>query len=121
MYAIRSYYAFLTAGGCHVPSPIGRTDGGSVFGQYSRRGDAFFEKRSNEEALDAYEHALAQGGLEDEPRRHVERQRADTLFRLRRYPEAAAAYAALPPDDEAEIEKARSDARSGDVPSYNFV
>jgi len=37
------------------------------------------------------------------------------LFRLRRYPEAAKAYAELPQDAEVQIEKARSYARSGDV------
>ena len=31
--------------------------------QYSERGDAFFDKRSNEEALEAYDRALALGGL----------------------------------------------------------
>jgi len=84
--------------------------------QYAERGDAFYAKRSNEEALDAYDRALALGGLERAEHQHVARQRADTLFRLRRYPEAAAAYAALPQDDEVQIEKARSHARSGDVP-----
>jgi len=84
--------------------------------QYSERGDAFFDKRSNEEALEAYDRALALGGLKSNERRRVARQRADTLFRLRRYPEAAAAYAGLPQDDRVQIEKARSHARSGDVP-----
>ncbi|MBW2542141.1 MAG: hypothetical protein JRF15_08625, partial [Deltaproteobacteria bacterium] len=84
--------------------------------RYSERGDAFFAKRSNEEALDAYDRALALGGLEPDERLRVVRQRADTLFRLRRYPEAAAAYASLPQDDHIRIEKARSHARSGDVP-----
>ncbi len=84
--------------------------------QYSERGDAFYAKRSNEDALDAYDRALALGGLKRDERFRVARQRADTLFRLRRYPEAAAAYAALPQDDEIQIEKARSHARSGDVP-----
>jgi soluble lytic murein transglycosylase len=46
----------------------------------------------------------------------VKRQLANTLFRLRRYPEASIAYAALPQDDDVQIEKARSHARSGDVP-----
>ena len=30
------YLAATSAGGCHVPSPAGRIDGGSVFGQYRR-------------------------------------------------------------------------------------
>jgi soluble lytic murein transglycosylase len=84
--------------------------------QYSERGDAFFAKRSNEDALAAYDRALALGGLKPDARRRVLRQRADTLFRLRRYPEASAAYAKLPQDTEIQIEKARSHARSGDVP-----
>jgi soluble lytic murein transglycosylase len=83
---------------------------------YSERGDAFFDKRSNEEALGAYDRALALGGLKRDERLRAERKRADTLFRLRRYPEAAAAYAELPQDDRIEIEKARAYARSGDVP-----
>src|SRR5271165_4046538 len=29
------YCVTCTAGGCHVPSPGGRMDGGSVFGEYS--------------------------------------------------------------------------------------
>jgi soluble lytic murein transglycosylase len=84
--------------------------------QYRERGDAFYGKRSNEEALAAYDRALALGGLNRDERLRVKRQRADTLFRLRRYPEAATAYAALPQDDGTQIEKARSHARSGDVP-----
>ena len=83
--------------------------------QYSERGDAFYDKRSNEEALAAYDRALALGGLDRAARARVARQRADTLFRLRRYLGAAAAYAELTPNDEIEIEKARSYARSGDV------
>jgi len=30
------YCASVTAGGCHVPSPGGRIDGGVSFGQYRR-------------------------------------------------------------------------------------
>jgi soluble lytic murein transglycosylase len=84
--------------------------------QYRERGDAFYSKRSNEAALAAYDRALALGGLNRGELLRVKRQRADTLFRLRRYPEAATAYAALPQNDETQIEKARSHARSGDVP-----
>jgi tetratricopeptide (TPR) repeat protein len=84
--------------------------------RYRERGDAFYSKRSNEEALAAYDRALALGGLNRGELLRVKRQRADTLFRLRRYPEAATAYAALPQDAETQIEKARSHARSGDVP-----
>ena len=84
--------------------------------QYLERGDAFYSKHSNEEALAAYDRALALGGMDRGERLRVKRQRADTSFRLRRYREAAIAYAELPPDDEIQIEKARSYARSGDVP-----
>jgi len=84
--------------------------------QYRERGDAFYRKRSNEEALAAYDRGLALGGMTPAELLRAKRQRADTLFRLRRYPEAAIAYAALPQDDETKIEKARSHARSGDVP-----
>jgi len=84
--------------------------------EYLARGEAFFAERSNEEALAAYDRALALGGLEPAARLRAKRQRADTLFRLRRYPEAAAAYAELPKEDEIEVEKARAYARSGDVP-----
>jgi len=84
--------------------------------QYRMRGDAFYSKRNNEEALAAYDRALALGGMNHSVLLRVKRKRADTFFRLRRYPEAATAYAGLPQDDEVEIEKARSHARSGDVP-----
>ena len=84
--------------------------------QYRERADAFYRKRSNEAALAAYDRALALGGMDRDEVLRVKRQRADSLFRLRRYQEAASAYGALPPDAEIEIEKARSHARSGDVP-----
>jgi soluble lytic murein transglycosylase len=84
--------------------------------QYRERGDAFYRKRSNEEALAAYDRGLALGGMTPGELLRVKRQRADTLFRLRRYPEAAIAYATLPQDDDTQIEKARCHARSGDVP-----
>ena len=84
--------------------------------QFRERGDAFYSKRSNEEALAAYDRAVAFGGMSRGDLLRVKRQRANTLFRLRRYPEAAIAFAELPQDDETQIEKARSHARSGDVP-----
>jgi len=84
--------------------------------QYRERGDAFYRKRSNEEALAAYDRALALGGMDPAELLRAKRQRADTLFRLRRYPEAAKAYAKLPQDDEIQIEKARCYARSGNIP-----
>jgi len=84
--------------------------------QYRERADAFYSKRNNEEALAAYDRAVAFGGMSRGDLLRVKRQRANTLFRLRRYREAASAYAELPQDDETQIEKARSHARSGDVP-----
>ncbi len=84
--------------------------------QEQRRGDAFFRANRNQEALAAYDRALASDSLSPEERVHAQRQRADTLFRMRRYPEAADAFAALPQDDEARIARARCFARSGDVP-----
>jgi soluble lytic murein transglycosylase len=83
--------------------------------QYRERGDAFYNHRSNEAALAAYDRALALGGLDRAELLRAKRQRANTLFRLRRYQEAAIAYAELPQDDEVRIEKARSHARSGDT------
>jgi soluble lytic murein transglycosylase len=67
----------------------------------------------NEEALAASEEALA---LELAPEERSEglRLRAEALFRLRRYPEAARAYAALRDDPEARIQHARAVARAGD-------
>jgi soluble lytic murein transglycosylase len=84
--------------------------------QERRRGDTFFRNFRNEEALQAYDRALAAGSLSTGERQRVQRQRAETLFRLRRYPEAAEAFAALPQDDETRIARARCYARSGDVP-----
>jgi soluble lytic murein transglycosylase len=45
----------------------------------------------------------------------VRHQRAETLFRLRRYPEAGEAFRVLPASEEREIQRARSLARSGRV------
>lgn len=83
--------------------------------EYRKRGDVLFGLRSNEAALDAYERAIAAEPSLTE-RRRAERKRAQTLFRLRRYPEAARAFGRLPADDEIAIEIARAHARSGDVP-----
>jgi len=83
--------------------------------RYRRRGDVLFRNRHNEQALAAYEHALALGTLNAAGRRRAERQRAETLFRLRRYSEAVEAYAALPQDADARISRARAVARSGNA------
>jgi soluble lytic murein transglycosylase len=81
--------------------------------QWRHRGDALYRLRRNEQALDAYERALASSDLSPAERRRAEHQRARTLFRLRRYTEASKAFARLPTDDETEIWQARSLARSG--------
>jgi soluble lytic murein transglycosylase len=81
---------------------------------HRRRADAFFRRRNNEAALASYERALALGTLGKSEARRARRQRAHTLFRLRRYPEAVEAYGALPPAPEYLTERARAIARAGD-------
>jgi soluble lytic murein transglycosylase len=83
--------------------------------QERRRGDTYFRANRNEDALAAYDRALASPTLSRGERRRALRQRAETLFRMRRYPEAAEVFAALPPDEEVRIARARCVARSGDV------
>ncbi len=83
--------------------------------QERRRGDTFFRGNRNQEALAAYDHALGSHSLSPEERVRAQRGRAETLFRMRRYPEAAEAFAVLPQDDEVRIARARCFARSGDV------
>jgi soluble lytic murein transglycosylase len=78
------------------------------------RADTLFQYNHNEDALAAYEEAVVLG-LPADDRRRAEAGRADTLFRLRRYPEAALAYHALPPTETSGIEEARSHARAGQV------
>src|SRR5262245_1262685 len=81
-----------------------------------RRADRLFAERRNEEALAAYDAALAQGGPSPDEQERILRQRAYTLFRLRRYPEAVAAFDAFPARTADRIERARAVARAGDVP-----
>ena len=78
------------------------------------RGEALYAARDNEAALDAYDRALA-GGLARGQRPAVQRQRAFTLFRLRRYPEASAAFEALDDDPETRFWRARCQARRGNI------
>jgi soluble lytic murein transglycosylase len=82
---------------------------------WRRRGDALFRARRNEAALAAYEKALASGELSPARARRTRHQVAETLFRLRRYPEAAEAFARLPDSDDVRIAHARSLARAGQV------
>jgi len=80
-----------------------------------RRGDMLFRERRNEAALEAYESALALGTLGTSEAKRARQQRAHTLFRLRRYTEAARAFAELEPDPENRIAHARALARAGDA------
>lgn len=82
---------------------------------YRRRGDTLFRRHHNEAALAAYERALAFKTQSATEIRRAKRQRAQTLFRLRRYREAAQAFGKLPTTDETRIDRARSLARAGDA------
>jgi len=82
---------------------------------WRRRGDRLFRKRMNDEALEAYDRALAMGLPASETRR-AKKQRAQTLFRMRRYPEAVAAFESLPQTGDTPIWTARSMARADRVP-----
>jgi len=82
---------------------------------WCQRGDRLFAEMHNEEALEAYDAALALG-LAGPLRATTLSQRAHTLFRLRRYPEALAAFQALPQTGDVPIWRARSLARADRVP-----
>lgn len=82
---------------------------------WRRRGDRLFRLRMNEEALEAYDRALAMGLSKSETRR-TQKQRAQTLFRMRLYPEAVEAFESLPQSDDTPIWLARSMARADRVP-----
>ncbi len=82
---------------------------------WRRRGDRLFRERQNEEALDAFDRALALGLSKSEARR-TRKQRAQTLFRLRRYPEAVTTFKSLPQTGDTPIWQARSMARADRVP-----
>ncbi|MBW2396569.1 MAG: lytic transglycosylase domain-containing protein, partial [Deltaproteobacteria bacterium] len=69
----------------------------------------------NEAALEACEHALTLMPEEQEAREALLQRRANLFFRLRRYPEAVDAFAALPVDPDSQFWHARSLARSGKV------
>ncbi len=77
------------------------------------RGEALYRALHNEAALASFDRALALGLNERGTAQALER-RAHTLFRLRRYPEAAAAFDRVD-DPAAAIEHARCIARAGDV------
>jgi len=83
---------------------------------YRKRGDSLFRAHRNGAALDAYDHALVSNDLSAPERRRALGQRAQTLFRLRRYSEAVKAYEVLPQSVDNQIARARSLARAGRVP-----
>ena len=82
---------------------------------WRRRGDQLFRERNNDGALEAYDRALSMG-LSDSESRRTRKQRAQTLFRMRRYPEAVEAFGALPQTGDTPIWLARSMARADRVP-----
>ena len=79
-----------------------------------RRADRLFERQRSEAALAAYDAALA-AGVEGADRSRAQRRRAESLFRLRRYREAEAGFAALAGDPDARVWRARSLARADRV------
>lgn len=82
---------------------------------WRQRADRLFSEMHNEPALEAYDRALALG-LSGALRTPAETQRAHTLFRLRRYPQALEAFDALPQRGDIPIWRARSLARADRVP-----
>ncbi len=76
-----------------------------------RRGDRLFERQHSGMALAAYDAALA-AGIAGEDRSRAQRRRAECLFRVRRYREAEAGFAALGADPEARVWRARALART---------
>ena len=85
-------------------------------GDWLGRADRLFAKRRSEEALAAYEQVdRARPDATEEQRERAAMGRGRCLFRLRRYPEAVAAFAALPDGGWADFWEARSLARSGRV------
>ncbi len=81
---------------------------------WRKRADQLFRKRHNAGALPAYDRALA-GKLKESESNRAQKQRAHTLFRMRKYPEAVEAFSALPQKDDVPLWRARSLARSGEV------
>ncbi|MEZ4353936.1 MAG: transglycosylase SLT domain-containing protein [Myxococcota bacterium] len=84
-------------------------------GEWRARGDQLFRERMNDEALEAYDRAIEKGLSKSEERR-LQKQRAHTLFRMRRYPEALLAFESLPQTGDTPIWRARSLARADRVP-----
>lgn len=84
---------------------------------YRARGDVLFTAGWSEDALAAYDAALARGLSDLSARRTVRLRRAHCLFRLRRYADAKLAFEAAGPSPEAALYRARAIARGGDVPA----
>jgi soluble lytic murein transglycosylase len=82
--------------------------------QLAKRARALYAARANQEALAAFDRAI-HGNLPRNTRRDLQRERAFTLFRLRRYPEAVSAFGGLGDGREDRFWRARSLARSGRV------
>jgi soluble lytic murein transglycosylase len=80
-----------------------------------RRGDTLYVRRHNEAALAAYDEALASPGISAIEARRARQKRAQTLFRLRRYPEAVEAFGKVAATPDNRIERARAIARAGEV------
>jgi soluble lytic murein transglycosylase len=83
-------------------------------GKLRERGNQLYKRYHNEDALAAYDAALA-AGLSGSARTDALHQRAETLFRLRRYPEAIDAFDALPASEGRLTQRARALARTGRV------
>jgi peptidoglycan lytic transglycosylase len=81
---------------------------------YRRRADRLFALQHSAAALAAYESALGAGPTAAD-RQHAAERRAHCLFRLRRYSDAADAFAALGSDPVSRIWHARALARSDRV------
>ncbi len=83
---------------------------------WALRSEHLAQSFHNEEALYATERALGIASqLDGATRRALAERRAELLFRLRRYADAQAAYAALAPTAEHRLARARCLARSGRV------
>lgn len=95
-----------------LESKLGRPLRGAV--DWARRAQGLADAYHNEAALQACERALRQSGeLHASLRAELAVRRANLLFRLRRYPAAEKAYAALPQEPAHRLGRARSLARQG--------
>lgn len=82
--------------------------------EWLERADQAMEDGHSEDAIAAYDAALA-AGLDEKATRHARRERGHALFRIRRYDEALTAFGTLLPEPEARFWYARSLARAGRV------